>query len=118
MFKRLYFVFILVALPVLAGAADLSQTDSLLKTADRIITRTVVPLVFVLALLFFFWGVAKYIKNEGQGKDDGKKIMVWGVVALFVASSIWGLVYFIRLELGINQINTVPIPSVTGTSGR
>ena len=74
------------------------------------ITNTLIPIVFTLALLFFFWGVAKYIWGEGMGKEEGKKIMIWGVVALFVMASVWGLVAFIQGEFTIsaNTVGTIP----------
>ena len=79
-----------------------------------IVTSILIPLAFTLALLFFFWGVAKYILAVGgDAKEEGKKIMVWGVIALFVMSSVWGLVYFIRGELiGNTNPTTVPVPTI------
>ena len=71
-----------------------------------------IPIVFSLALLLFFWGVAKYILSAGTEKDEGKKIMVWGVVALFVMSSIWGLTTFIREELTIDEVGNQKIPTL------
>lgn len=57
----------------------LTQTTSILQQAGYIVSNILIPLAFTLALLYFFYGVAKYIWSEGQGKDDGKKIMIWGV---------------------------------------
>ncbi len=93
----------------------LSGTNILLTNAGRIVTRIIIPIVFTLALLFFFWGVAKYIRSAGSEKDEGKKIMVWGVVALFVMASVWGLVAFLQTELlGSGGNTSVPIPSIGG----
>ncbi len=72
-----------------------------------IITDILVPLAFALCLFYFFWGVAKYIR-EGAASDkaaeEGKRIMLWGIVGLFVAASIWGIVAFIRIEFGLADI--------------
>lgn len=103
-------------LPMIANA-QLTQTNRILTNAYGLLIQVVIPLVFTLALLFFFWGVVKYIRSEGQGKEDGKRIMIWGVVALFVMSSIWGLVYFIRDEFGIDDDSNVPIPTIGGQAG-
>jgi phosphatidylglycerophosphatase A len=53
-----------------------------------------VVLVLALALLFFFWGVAKFILNadNDEKRTEGKKVMIWGIIALFVMVSVWGLV--------------------------
>lgn len=104
-----------MAFPLFASA-ELEGTNLILTNAEDIIRRIVVPLAFTVAVLFFFWGMAKYIKNSaGAEKDEGRKIMIWGVVALFVMSSVWGLVYFIRDEFGLDDDKSMPIPTVTRT---
>lgn len=99
----------ITAFPLFASAA-LEGTGNIFASADQIITQIIVPLVFTLALLMFFWGVVKYIRSDD--KEEGKKIMVWGIIALFVMSSVWGLVYFIRTELDINDDTNMPIPTI------
>lgn len=100
-----------VFLPIVSSAA-LGQTNNILTQVHLIVRTILIPLMFAIALLLFFWGLVKYIKSEGEGKGEGKKIMIWGVVALFVMSSVWGLVRLIGDELGIQPISTGIIPSV------
>jgi hypothetical protein len=59
------------------------------------IIQILIPIAFALAVLFFFWGIARYIWYLGKEKESGKQIMIWGVIAIFVMSSIWGIVSFI-----------------------
>ncbi len=40
-------------------------------------------------------------------KEQAKKTMLWGVVAIFVMASVWGLVSFIGSSFGIGP-GTVP----------
>ena len=112
---------LLLTFPILSSAAMLTETRKLFEAAQGIIADVLIPIAFTLALLFFFWGVAMYIRSEGTGKEEGKKIMIWGVVALFVMSSIWGLVSFIRGELLGNTTSPTssPIPTIGsgGTGG-
>ncbi|MEK9185902.1 MAG: hypothetical protein AAB863_03950 [Patescibacteria group bacterium] len=98
-FKKIIIVSSLL-LPVVSSAAPLDKTKEIFRALGNII-GLLIPIVFALALLLFFWGIAKYIFKSGEEKDNGKNIMVWGVVALFVMSSIWGLVKFINISLGI-----------------
>ena len=45
-----------------------------------------------LALLTFFWGIVQYIYSGGsEGHENGRQLMAWGIVAIFVLISIWGL---------------------------
>jgi len=78
--------------------------STLIKASYALVTDLLIPIAFALCLLYFFWGVAKYIKSEGSGKAEGRQIMIWGVVALFVASSIWGIIVFIRNEVGLKNV--------------
>jgi hypothetical protein len=82
----------------------------IIDAASGIITKVLIPLAFALCLLYFFWGVAKYIRM-GAGSDkaaeEGKRVMIWGIVGLFVAFSIWGIITFIQDELGIPPIEKV-----------
>lgn len=85
---------------------------SLVDAAQGIITGILIPLAFSLALLYFFWGVAKYIRSGAGGEkaaEEGRRVMVWGVVALFIATSIWGIVNFIKSELALPDIQNVNI---------
>ncbi len=58
----------------------------------------IVPVIFSLALLYFFWGVAKYIYSSGDEKaaEEGKAVMLWGVIGLFVMVSIFGILQFLK----------------------
>lgn len=106
MLKKIYFALILITLPVFASA-QLTVTTKFLTSLKSLVTTILIPLVFTLALLFFFWGVTKYIWSAGgKEKEEGKSIMVWGVIALFVMSSIWGLVKLLQTELLVDGTTT------------
>lgn len=53
-----------------------------------------VPVFIGIALAIFFWGLVKFVYRTGDahGKDADKQLLVWGLVALFVLVSVWGLV--------------------------
>ena len=46
-----------------------------------------------LALVYFIYGLATFILNSGNEEKvaEGKKTMIWGVLALFIMISVWGL---------------------------
>lgn len=72
-----------------------------------------IPLAFALCLFYFFWGVAKYIRTGAGGDktaEEGKKVMLYGFIGLFVAFSIWGIISFIQSELGIPDIQNIDKP--------
>ncbi len=55
------------------------------------------------AIVAFFWGIVKYIWSEtDDDKVNGKNIMVWGMIALFVMVGIWSILGFFQESLGID----------------
>ena len=74
----------------------------------------IIPITFALALIFFFWGLAQFIRSiSDKTIAEGKNKMIWGIIALFVMISIWGIIKYIGESLDIET----GIQSGTGTSG-
>jgi len=59
-----------------------------------IISKSVIPLIFVLALTAFVWGVVQYVINDAEEakKAKGRSFMIWGIIGMTVMFSVWGLV--------------------------
>ncbi len=101
-----------LALPFVSSAQPLTNVETFFTSIGRIV-GVLLPIVVAIALLAFFWGLAKFVFSAGNedAKEEGKRIMIWGLIALFVMVSVWGLVTFIGDALGINQgdpLNQVP----------
>jgi uncharacterized membrane protein YfcA len=111
------FPIVAIALPGLVLAADLGSLITSLKTT---ILDKLVGVLLTVALLVFFWGMIRYIRSEGSDKKQGKDIMVWGIVALFVMVSVWGLVNVLIDTFGFrstnNRVPRIPLPSTTNSS--
>ena len=62
--------------------------------------KAILSLVMLAGVLVFFWGLVKFIAKAGE-KDakEGKSLMVWGLIALFVMFSFWGIMRFAYGEL-------------------
>jgi len=56
--------------------------------------RFIVPFLIGLALIYFLWGVIRYIlyNDDPSVRASSRQIMIWGIIILFVLVSIWGLV--------------------------
>jgi hypothetical protein len=87
--------------------------NDLIDIAYNFINNTLIPLAFSLCLLYFFWGIAQYIRagaGSEKATEEGRNRMVYGVIALFVVFSIWGIIKFISSEFSL--------PSTGGNSLR
>jgi uncharacterized membrane protein YqhA len=76
-----------------------------------------IPVLVVLALALFIWGVVQFIFTAGDEKvrGEGKKKIAWGVVGLFVIVSVWGLVAFISeiTDIGPTDDDAIKAPQAT-----
>lgn len=102
--------------PMMAFAAAPTVDVSFINTvATQLATavKTLIPLVFGLAVLYFFWGIAKYILAAGDPEKakEGKSIMIYGVIAIAVMASIWGLVSWLQGVTGVGTTATGTVPS-------
>lgn len=90
----------LVILPVVTYAQDV---ESLIDTFSDIIS-SLVPVIISLAVLFFLWGLLKYVTAKGaEDKEGAMRTMITGIIVLFVMISIWGLVGIFQDTLGVGE---------------
>ena len=102
--------------PAFAFAQSFGNIKTLVEGIGQIV-KVALPVVAAIALLAFFWGLVKFIFAQGneEAKADAKKIMLWGLIALFVMVAVWGIVRFIGTSLGITETGgTLPVPTVQG----
>jgi hypothetical protein len=101
--------------PVLVFAQDgvnISGLAGLLRSIHTLISLTI-PVLIALGVLAFMWGIVLYLFKPD--KEDGKKFMLWGIIALFVMTSVWGLVGILRGTLFGSQqdsVRNVNIPQI------
>ena len=70
------------------------------------------PVIAGLALLVFFWGLTKFIMNvsgDEKAVSEGKNLMIWGIIALFVMVSIWGILRFLYADIGFTRPFGLPL---------
>lgn len=106
--RKLLFAAALAAAPASAAAA--SSIIALSRTIQQTIYRPLTAIVISYALLLFLWGIYRYIAQSGdeRGAEEGAKMMTYGVVVLFVMTSLWGIVWFSLDALGLPEASTNP----------
>jgi len=100
--------------PFIALAQDANVT-SFVKIIGFIhaFINTVMPIIISLAVLYFVWNVFLFV---GAGDDEEKRKaargkMIFGIIAIFVMVSVWGLVNILVNTFGLSNV-TVSAPDI------
>lgn len=100
-FSKIFFALLsgLILTPFITLAADPSQNFKTFANnfTDNVLT-TLGTVLMTAAFMFFFYGVVVFIYGRVTQKGDlkdlerGRQFMLWGLIALFVMVSAWGIV--------------------------
>ena len=110
--KKLFVFFaassILAPLVALAASPPADFKNLVKLIIDSIITP-LIALIFALAFLGFLWGAAQFVMkaDEPTARTKGKDKMLYGLIALAVMFSAWGLV---KILTGTFGLDTLVIP--------
>lgn len=74
--------------------------------ASCTLIKAVIPFLFTLATVAFIWGVITYFLNPDneEKRKKGKEYLLWGLIALFVMVSMWGLVALLTDTFGVKSL--------------
>jgi succinate dehydrogenase/fumarate reductase cytochrome b subunit len=118
MMKKLVISASLFLFPLVSFAQIVTDVNSLLDLLNGII-NAVIPFLIAIAVLFFVYGLVKFILNAGDegAQKEARSFMIWSVVALFVIVSVWGLVNILVNTFGLETTpadvpDTPTIPGV------
>lgn len=110
-----------VLVPALAfaqsqGNPNATQVNSIVTNFTGL-SRLVVTLLFVLAMLVFVWGAVRLILAAGDPEaiKTAKSFMWWGVIAMAVLASVFGLITFLQSYFGVEGgggFKPVSVPSI------
>jgi heme/copper-type cytochrome/quinol oxidase subunit 2 len=116
--RKIFILSISLAMPFAAFAQnEAGNLQGLVQLSGNLVNM-MLPIVSTLVVVFFFWGLAKYVLAAGDEEKakQGKSIMIWGVLALFVMVTIWGIIGFMQNTLGNTgsaTAGTITLPGVT-----
>lgn len=89
-------------------ASSMKSIEGIINWGTCLLSRSVVPLLFALAVVAFIWGVIQfYLNPENEEKrKKGKSFIVGGLIALFVMVAMWGIIGIFTGTFDLN--NTMP----------
>lgn len=83
------------------------------------ILTSATTLLMTAAFVLFFYGIVRFIYDRSNGDDTrlekDKEAMLWGLIALFVMVSTWGIIKLFQDYLGIQSDNNIKIQAVSFT---
>ena len=110
--KKILLLLGFVFLPQLvAFAAPTDKILDLIRSAKTVVDL-LLQIFFVLAIIYFFYGIGKYILAAGDPEkaSEGKSIMIYGAIAIFVMTSVFGISALLRDTFGVGPETNVNIP--------
>ncbi len=100
-----------VAPLALAAGKDLNTAAGNIQK----LIQTATTIVYMLAFLAFFWGLAMYLfQSSEEKKKQAVTVLVTSIIVIFVMTSIWGIVKVLQSTLGADDttVQDIQIPGI------
>lgn len=95
-----------------------SGVEGVIETLICLVS-SLVPLLVSIAVLVFLWGMVKFIAHADDEKAlaEGKQLIIWGLVGIFVIVALWSIVGYVQESLGLDTggLGGVSVPSLPTT---
>jgi VIT1/CCC1 family predicted Fe2+/Mn2+ transporter len=66
-----------------------------------------IPFIIALTLLFFLWNMFRLVISSNEDvRKEAIKMITFGIIALFVMVSVWGLVNILIHTFNLRGLNT------------
>lgn len=102
------------AQPTSAGAPNVGYVENWITTLSEWLSRAI-TIIMVLMTLWFLIGVFQYIAEKDASKlPERRKKMFNGLIGLFVAVSVWGIIAIAQNVFGTKNANA---PALTCPPG-
>lgn len=86
------------------GNPNLNGYLGSLITSGTSLLRSILVFLISLAVVWFIWNVIRYaMSSDEEGKGKAKSQMIWGIIAIAVIVSVWGIVAILQGAFGLNQ---------------
>ncbi|MBM3272267.1 hypothetical protein FJY94_03280 [Candidatus Kaiserbacteria bacterium] len=99
--------FLPIAVAVAPSLASAATVLNLLALANTVL-NALIGLLITLAIVAVFWGIARYLFANGQDmKSAGLRSAMYGVGAIFIMVSIWGIIRLLQSTFGVTSTDAV-----------
>ncbi len=106
---RAAIIAVLSLFPAVAFAQTLDFVQQIIATLMGI-AGMLVPIALGAAMVVFFWGLIQYLYKNNH--EEGRKYIIWGLAALFVMVSVWGIIALAQNALDVHNPSAMPAPTL------
>ena len=99
--------------PQLSGCRSIQNVDGLVSCALSTL-KVVIYFLFSFAFIYTLYGAFRFIGAEGDSRDKWRDVIVYGIIGLFVMTSIWGLVGILDGTFGLSGVGPIKPPPIGG----
>jgi uncharacterized membrane protein YidH (DUF202 family) len=80
--------------------------NGFIGNVDSVIINPLISFLFALAILFFLYGVLKFVLNQEneEKKTEGKSHMLWGIIGIVIMLGVWTILNIVLNTFGITGI--------------
>ena len=110
--KTFYKIFsaLYIAFPVVVMAAGEHDLKWLITEKIGGYLTSIVPIIFAIAVVIFLWAGIRFMRADEKDREELRQFFLWGIIALAVMASIWGLVAFVTNSFGLDSSTKPTIP--------
>jgi hypothetical protein len=107
------FIYGVMSLTPALSLAAIGTTGTIVADIYALV-KGIIPIIFAIAIIYFFWGLVVFLRGAGDPKvqEAGRNQMIWGIVAIAVMLSIYGIVGWLQTTLGVGTTTTVTLPQL------
>lgn len=118
--KKILALLASIAPALIVAAGENTPAGSAARSIDGILNWLIglaaraLPLLILAALVLFLFGIVRrfFWAKEGTDKGEAGKFILWGIVALFVMVSVWGLVNVLKGTFNLDTNNIPAAPAI------
>lgn len=105
-------VFMIIPLAAYSASPDSGPVNSVFESMLNLL-NVLTQIGIVTAFVVFGWGIVRLITaaNNPAVLKQAKGILWWGIIGLFVLASLFGIVSFIKIYIGIPDNVIINIPN-------
>lgn len=86
---------------------------SFIKNINKYILNPVILLMFGLAMLYFLYGIVKFLStnagDKGSERIEARNAIMWGIIGMVIMFSVYGIIDAILKTFGVTSENLGPI---------